>query len=287
MLLNLVFVFCLGIGIRFVNGNCSPCPPPPKHYEEFKCTGITLQQGQCCAVKYLCPNLSELDSNKCYYNGNSYNKGQTLSQSNLPLCFRSCICVSDILKTTDAAFSCLVNEPEPWQPNEKNCVRQYSLGKCNSVSEVCGEENIKKLGKCFWRGKQFYEGERFSPESDPCYACICNEDFDNSTYIEDNTKSCAKINCGLELLSLDKVKRGCAPIYYGEKSCCPIDWKCPEDDTNSLVEPELRDRADMTCTFGDLTLQHWDALETNDKCLRCSCDLPPLVSCIREPNCSA
>lgn len=34
-----------------ITGNCSPCEPPPKHYDEFNCTGVVLKQGQCCPVK--------------------------------------------------------------------------------------------------------------------------------------------------------------------------------------------------------------------------------------------
>jgi hypothetical protein len=62
------------------------------------------------------------------------------------------------------------------------------------------------------------------PESDPCYACLCQKDFDNSSIATNN--NCQKINCGIQLNSLHYIQKGCIPIYLKDKACCPIDWKC-------------------------------------------------------------
>lgn len=37
---------------------------------------------------------------------------------------------------------------------------------------------------------------------------------------------CKKSPCYMELKMGDRIAEGCIPVYYGEKSCCPIDWRC-------------------------------------------------------------
>lgn len=41
----------------------------------------------------------------------------------------------------------------------------------------------------------------------------------------------------------------------------------------------------VSCKFGSLTLKHLDELETNDKCLKCTCEFPPLLTCIKNVDC--
>lgn len=109
------------------------------------------------------------------------------------------------------------------------CLRQYRLDKCQHVRRVCGKENIEKLHRCSWRGKEFYEGERFTPDSDSCYQCICDRQFDNTTFISDNLSNCRKIECGLELQYTEQFRRGCAPVYSSHTACCPTgEWICRE-----------------------------------------------------------
>lgn len=109
---------------------------------------------------------------------------------------------------------------------DENCIEQFEFNKCKAIGRVCGEENLQKLKKCWWRGESYYEGQRFNPNSDLCYQCVCSDDFNNSTYIRDNVKSCKRPECGVELFDWDKVLQGCAPVFSDENTCCPIDWKC-------------------------------------------------------------
>lgn len=102
---------------------------------------------------------------------------------------------------------------------------QYSLDKCCSVSEVCKAEEVAKLHKCHYRGNDYHLGQRIYPENAPCYMCICDTEFDNSTSISAN-KHCQKVDCGIELRSLERVMEGCVPVYFGDNGCCPIEFRC-------------------------------------------------------------
>lgn len=114
---------------------------------------------------------------------------------------------------------------------------QYSLENiCDPVRLIYYEEVIK-LAKCFYYGTEYYQGQLFTPkgEQNACYKCICNEHFDNSTLVQNNEKICRKLNCGIEIVSSSKLKRGCVPVYRSdgdessggdESSCCPTDWLC-------------------------------------------------------------
>lgn len=68
-------------------------------------------------------------------------------------------------------------------------------------------------------------GETIYPETNDCYKCKCAEDYDNKTAVHEN-KNCNKINCGIELHNLKEITEGCVPLYFGEKSCCPIGTLC-------------------------------------------------------------
>lgn len=128
---------------------------------------------------------------------------------------------------TEVGFKCDVIPKVPWDGDDHNCLRQYKPNVCSHVNRVCGDENIDKLYKCFWRGKNFYEGERFTTDSDPCYSCHCDRNFDNSISISDNTLSCSKKNCGLALQYFNKFRWGCVPVYNRIDACCPTDeWIC-------------------------------------------------------------
>lgn len=135
------------------------------------------------------------------------------------------ICRSDT--NSNATFQCTQTVQEPIGEADTDCVRQYSPDECRHVDRICGAENIAKLSKCFWRGKSYYEGERFAPDSDPCFTCYCDASFDNTTSIMDNVKSCFPRECGLELTHLEQFRRGCSPVYTNDDPCCPSnEWYC-------------------------------------------------------------
>lgn len=76
-------------------------------------------------------------------------------------------------------------------------------------------------------GLTYKQGEIIYPWNDQCYSCICDEKFSNSTAIAKNIHNCKENkNCNIELHSMNKFQRGCAPVYYGTNPCCPTSWRC-------------------------------------------------------------
>lgn len=90
------------------------------------------------------------------------------------------------------------------------------------VGFFADEAEKKSLASCFV-GKEYREGEKFVPKTNPCYECLCHKDFDNTT-ITDNLH-CRKLNCEIDLRYKSFVQQGCLPVFHSEK-CCPVDWKC-------------------------------------------------------------
>lgn len=90
---------------------------------------------------------------------------------------------------------------------------------------VCDAEK-EALHKCHYRGKTYYKTQRFSHPDEPCYSCICDENFDGETKLQYNTKNCKLIDCKVEIYNLHNFKSGCAPVYFSDSPCCPINWRC-------------------------------------------------------------
>lgn len=94
------------------------------------------------------------------------------------------------------------------------------------LSMFSEDEEKETLATCWMDGQTFTEGEKMYPAQNPCYECLCQNEFDNTTIVQN--ENCQKINCGI---SLDKshIQRGCLPIYESKSiACCPIGWKCRE-----------------------------------------------------------
>lgn len=85
------------------------------------------------------------------------------------------------------------------------------------------EAEIESLAQCKFEGEIYLEGEKFYPEKEKCFSCICREGFDGSS-IRGNPH-CREIDCGIELRYFKELRNGCIPVYY-EDRCCPTDWKC-------------------------------------------------------------
>lgn len=280
------FLISVTVLISYVQGNCGPCPEVPKHYEELGCKGVFAEGGGCCPERFECPDLSAYDNTKCHLKGKSYDKGEDLLEGAGPPCSAACKCIGFGKETPQ--FNCANIEcPDLFRAPDADCVQQYSLDKCCSVSSVCGEANVAQLHKCHYRGQEYHKGQRIYPNNAPCYSCICDEEFDNSTLIKLNA-NCKKIDCGIELRNLDRLQKGCVPVYFGEDSCCPIQFRCPK--TTDEVVPiegrsEIIDDPDMICKYNELTLRRGEMLNSDEKCIECSCKTPPMVNCHRRPNC--
>lgn len=270
------------------HGACDePCPVPPKHYAELGCKPI-VNEGQCCPKRYECPELTDRDGNKCYFNGNIYEAGAKLAPADQEVhsCSPACFCANF---TEPASFRCAsIDCPEFFGRPMDDCVNQYTVHGCCAEATVCGKEKLEKLALCYLDGKQYYEGQRMYPKEESCKFCHCKPGFDNSTI--DGNPNCYESKCGLELHAGDRIAMGCIPIYFGNHRCCPISWKCPSDGDAVIVEGRTETDEQpldptMQCKFGKLTLNKGDGVTSDDKCVDCKCTVPPLAHCIQREDC--
>lgn len=214
-----------------------------------------------------------------------------------------------------AKFTCAQIEcPDLFEdPSEGNCVWQNQLGKCCASKKVCGTKALAQLAQCHFEGTVYTEGQRMYPETQPCHSCVCSAGFENATRIAENPH-CTKVDCGIEIRNLDRIRKGCVPVYFGESTCCPYEYRCREcsfffrgnavwcllyiiifvftaEDSDEVMPSEGRSEIvaetdpKMQCTFAKLTLQRSELLNSPDKCVQCTCKTPPMVECRRNPKC--
>lgn len=78
--------------------------------------------------------------------------------------------------------------------------------------------------RCYIDNKEYVKGQKMFSGKNGCYACICDDGFDNTTLAM--STHCQRVKCNIDILYTDRVMAGCIPIYYGNAMCCPIGWKC-------------------------------------------------------------
>ena len=83
---------------------------------------------------------------------------------------------------------------------------------------------IEKLKKCYLDGKMYHLNEKMRPNEDGCSACLCTENFDNSTTIRENS-ACQRFRCLPQFRDFDDLRRGCVPVFE-PIGCCAERFKC-------------------------------------------------------------
>jgi len=283
MFLNCFIV--VSISIVYVYAECGTCPDIPKHYEEIGCKAVKGNEKDCCPTRYECPDIAALDKSKCSYKGKTYAVGTEVNE-NLPTCTASCTCAGS---DPAVGFNCAFNEcPEALSgPPKPECVYQFTIDSCCVTKTICKQEDIKKLAKCYVENQEYFEGNLIYPTKAPCYKCLCNEKYDNSTPPASNP-FCKRVDCGISLHQLNNLQEGCVPVYFNDNYCCPLEFRCPnEKDTVAPSSGKTvikSDAPEQKCKFGKLTLNVGESLTTGDECLECSCKFPPMAQCVRTIN---
>lgn len=159
---------------------------------------------------------------------------------------------------------------------------------------------------CHVDGREYIEGQKIYPDAAPCHKCICGENYDNSTAVSANPH-CQEFSCNIDLLQKSRLSRACVPIIH-KGSCCPFEWHCREyqipvfvnrnraknrlnlsasdhDEVNKLGPTGDRSAPGSECKFGALTLNLGDELKTDQSCMKCTCSIPPIVSCVKDGYC--
>ncbi|GIY50481.1 uncharacterized protein CEXT_335951 [Caerostris extrusa] len=84
-----------------------------------------------------------------------------------------------------------------------------------------------------------------------------------------------------------KLKQGCIPIYH-EKTCCPIDYHCADDDfdfkPNRGASFKSDDDEDEMCFFESryYPIGHVLDIKHPTNCVTCTCKTPPDFTCIHS-----
>lgn len=145
-------------------------------------------------------------------------------------------------------------------------------------------EDLTKLAKCEVGGKSYYDGERIDTARS-CFNCICGKDFEDKPFAEN--KHCQKINCNMELHYYKRMLDGCIPVYWKKDDCCPIGWRCPNEETKVIPDSARKstdEASPLSCTFGKLKMNLGDFLSPEndyDQCTICTCKVPPHPHCIK------
>lgn len=72
--------------------------------------------------------------------------------------------------------------------------------------------------------------------------------------------------------------------FYSSDQCCPIMWRCPDDETTIVPSSKKLDDSLHKCSFGNLTMNVGDVLSPEneyDTCTICECKVPPMAHCIQ------
>lgn len=112
-----------------------------------------------------------------------------------------------------------------------------------------------------------------------CYTCYCEKDFNGSKPFENNPH-CKKDDCGILLRSANRLYEGCAPLYYKDLKCCPIDWIC-ENELETINKQKATLNPHNPCSLGNLKFNIGDKFNLTD-CKTCACEVPPMMTCYQK-----
>ncbi|XP_053605313.1 uncharacterized protein LOC128672290 [Plodia interpunctella] len=273
-----VVVYLLMLGFSGVTpdwiGECDMAP----FYEELGCSPMhPFYKTSVCPLAYKCPDLHP-DPNMCYYKGVPYKDGSSIPDAEiLNPCTKACSCqVKEGVRFNCAMVDCVQSFDIDLQTP---CVRTYELWSCCTTGTVCGEDAVANLKTCKVDGKTYREGETFEPINTR-KTCVCTGDW-NGTIVD---TYCRDINCGLEIHDQDKLAKKCAPVFVRNTRGCPFGFECQSP--TSKVVPGLNSLGvNVECAFGNMTLRVGDEVTVDDACMKCTCTMPPFVSCIIDLFC--
>ncbi|XP_031762858.1 uncharacterized protein LOC113509319 [Galleria mellonella] len=269
------FMLIIGAVHPDISGECDLAG----FYLELGCTPMPkADNSTICPEAFQCPDLHP-DPTMCYYRGVAYGDRSSIPQNliNNP-CSQACSCtVSGEPRFECAAVDCV----ETFDSDLKlQCIDTYDLESCCSTGNVCGKDAIASLKTCEVDGKTYRAGETFEPKNTR-KTCICTGDWNGSV---DNTSYCREINCGIEIHYQEKILDKCAPVFVGNRRSCPIAFQCATPTTKVIRGLNLRN-VNSECVFGNMTLAVGDEVVVDETCTKCSCDVPPFVSCTKANSC--
>ncbi|CAH1400528.1 unnamed protein product [Nezara viridula] len=271
------FVLCISVVLGFAAGQLRT-EPAKQYYRELGCTEL---EGETNA--YNCSSLAELsETKKCFHNHKSYKVKDVIKGDDIGYpCAYECICQKGY-KSKNANWQCVHIEcPDLFNPPKPDCIRLYTHEKCCSEKTYCPATDPPMPHTCEYKGVSYVEGQKFV---DGCKNCICQKGF-NGTLVE---PFCKPITCEFYLHYSDYIQDGCVPTYYEPNDCCPVPiWRCPQESDVVITQKNIEDQSGLKCKFGNLELAIGNMLSPSEenKCVECSCQVPPHLTCLMNTTC--
>ncbi|XP_050437453.1 uncharacterized protein LOC126843757 [Adelges cooleyi] len=255
-------------------------------YAEIGCKPVYGEKGSTsCPIAYDCEHVFGRSPDKCYFNGKVYQPNERLSETDSKLnpCLAACFCDQrEYDNVTITKFVCAnVECPSFFKHLEGPCYYQYDKDLCCEVRKFCPEKKTA-VHECVHDGKTYKDGQRFYVGD--TLQCVCSPQFNGTI----SDRFCRKLSCKAELLYMDNIMSKSAPVYFETSGGCPIQWFNPkyEDGTAEVLNATGSNK--LKCKYGNtelalgqkLIFNQQDDGDTYD--LSCSCQVPPLVTCIKK-----
>lgn len=264
---------------------CAGCNSNKQLYTEIGCKPIFNNSSNSCPVAYDCENVFIRSSDKCYFNENVYAPKADLSKidSALNPCLSGCFCdqKTNDNKTTTKFTCAYVQCPSYLTLISEPCYFKFDNNLCCETQLYCPEENAT-IHECIYGNNTYKNGQRFEILND--YLCVCSPKFNGTA----NNESCRKFKCNYELLYMENILKRDAPVYFEQKDGCPINWYQSEFNVG-VVESNSNETINSStnvCKYGDLSVPLGQKLKIDRNSdsetykTVCSCDTPPLITCI-------
>ncbi|XP_011311186.1 uncharacterized protein [Fopius arisanus] len=270
-------------------GDCdkSKCKGPLRFYEDVACTPVYKKESDCCPYKYNCDHLKGRSINKCYANGHEYNLQEPLRKEDSKPCDVGCFCNQN---TGVAGFTCAI--VDCFTRHLPNCYNPRNATECCPRAPVCPEKP-EDWPTCVVDGKTYRAPEYFSPAAEPQKHCYCGAGYRGQN-VEPFCRVKISAECGIELRHSEEVHNNYPPVYYSSQSPqtdCPVAYRYQnrkDKVIRSEGTPEPSDSEDMMCKFGTLKIRLGEELnqKTNydSVCVKCICEVPPILTCQRLPD---
>ncbi|XP_060866116.1 uncharacterized protein LOC132941903 [Metopolophium dirhodum] len=278
--------FLLKLGLIFLYLNyTNGCVSNKKLYTEIGCKPIYSNDSNSCPAAYDCDQVFARPINKCYLNGNVYEPVDSLSKTDSALnpCFAACFCDQRTYDNkTTTKFTCAKVEcPSYFTRLRDPCYYQYDKDSCCEIKKYCPEE--KAIGhECVHDNQVYKNGQRFYVGD--YLQCVCSPEFNGTI----SDKSCREVGCSYEILYMENILSRSAPVYFEKVDGCPIEWFNPEYNAATADEITSTSKSNgYNCKYGDLSIsvgQNMTIGQQSDSDTyktTCSCNTPPLVTCIK------
>ncbi|XP_044021319.1 uncharacterized protein LOC122861174 isoform X2 [Aphidius gifuensis] len=267
----------------FASAECdkTKCPGPLAYYKALDCKPIYQQTGDCCAYKYDCDHLKNQKNDKCYVNGHEYNIGDKLKDEDANPCDIGCSC--RVGHDGIATFNCAVVDCFHG-PIKPGCYLKNSPLNCCPGEEVC-----RKSSTMIYK-----DGEYFQID-DNDKNCVCQPEYKGEN-IEPFCASPKRPYCDPQFRHAGDVKNNCVPVYYSTQSpqsSCSVFSRCQNKNDTIIKNKQPKENTgdnsnDLKCNFGNMTLDLGDSLnqatDYNSVCVKCICEIPPVLTCQRLPD---